>query len=385
MYTIEQRIERAKVSMIRDSRFAYLAGIFMLGKTEITYEIPTACTNGRDVMFNPAFVELLDEAELRGLIYHEYGGHIMMRHLSVYRPLYEVDPKRANKACDYVVNQAIVDYRDPFFIALPAGGLQNDKYRGMDSRQVFELLKQEPDDKGDGDGGGETMDHHDWEGAAQLNEQEERVLSKEIDSAVRQSVLASKLIGHKVDRAIEDWLTPKVDWREALRDFMVTSCSGDEYTTYRKPRRRMLTHDVYMGSPMSEKMQSVVLAVDTSMSIGQAEIDRFLSEVVGVCDAVKPDRVHLIYWGSQVVGHERYEQSEIEDIRASTKPVSGGGTNVNCVTQYMLENSIEPTCAVVLTDGELYGGWGQWSCPVLWAVTGDAVADVGQTVCIKEG
>lgn len=386
MYTVEQRIERAKVSMIRDPRFAYLAGIFMLGKTEITDEIPTACTNGRDVSFNPAFVESLDDAELRGLIYHEYGGHIMMRHLSVYRPLHEVDPERANKACDYVVNQAIVDYRDPAFIKLPSGGLQNDKYRGMDSRQVFEVLKSEKDKDGNGSGSGdgESMDHHDWEGAAQLSEQEERVLQKDIDSAVRQSVMASNLIGHAVDRAIADWLTPKVDWRDALRDFMVTSFAGNDYTTYRKPRRRMLTHDIYMGSPMSDKMQSVVLAVDTSLSIGQAEIDRFLSEVVGVCDSVKPERVHLIYWGSRVVGHERYEQGEIEDIRASTKPVSGGGTNVNCVTQYMLENSIEPTCAVVLTDGDLYGGWGQWTCPVLWAVTGDAVADVGQTVCIKE-
>lgn len=383
MYTVEQRIERAKVSMIRDPRFAYLAGIFMMGKTEITDTIPTACTNGRDVMFNPAFVEGLDDAELRGLIYHEYGGHIMMRHLSVYRPLYEVDPKRANMACDYVVNQAIVDYRDPDFITLPAGGLQSDKYRGMDSRQVFELLNHEPDD-GSGSGNGESMDHHDWDGAGELNEQEEQALQKEIEGAVRQSVLASNLIGHAVDRAIEDWLAPKVDWREALRDFVVTSCTGDDYTTYRKPRRRMLTHDVYMGSPMTDRLQSVVLAVDTSLSIGQAEIDRFLAEVVGVCDAVKPDRVHLIYWGSRVVGHERYEQGEIEDIRASTKPMSGGGTNVNCVTQYMTEMGIEPTCVVVLTDGDLYGGWGQWSCPVLWAVTGDAVADVGQTISIKE-
>lgn len=386
MYTIEQRIERAKVSMIRDPRFAYLAGIFMLGKTEVTTRIPTAQTNGRDVQFNPDFVEGLTDADLRGLIYHEYGGHIMMRHLSVYRPLWEQDAKRANKACDYVVNQVIVDYRDPTFISLPAGGLQDDKYRGMDSRQVFELLKDEPDD-GDGSGGGsggEPLDSHDWESAGDLSEQEERVLSREIDNAVRQSVTASKLIGHPVDREIEQWLQPKVDWREALRDFVTTSVSGDDYTTYRKPRRRMLTHDIYMGSPMSDRIQSVVLAVDTSLSIGQDEINRFLSEVVSVCEAVKPERVHLMYWGSRVVGHERYEQSELDDIKASTKPQSGGGTNVNCVTQYMTEMGVEPTCVVVLTDGELYGGWGQWPCPVLWAITSDKVAGVGQTVCIKE-
>lgn len=379
MYTVQQRIERAKVSMIRDARFAYLAGIFMLGKTQITDEVPTACTDGRNVMFNPAFVEGLDDAQLRGLIYHEYGGHIMMRHLSVYKPLHDEDPKRANKACDYVVNQAIVDYGDPAFIRLPDGGLQDNKYRGMDSRQVFDLLASEDDDSGDGEG----MDHHDWEGAAKLGEQEGEALQKEIDSAVRQSVMASKAMGNAIDRAIEDWLTPQIDWKEALRDFVVTACSGNDYTTYRKPRRRMLTHDIYMGSPMSDQVQSVVLAVDTSVSIGQAEINRFLSEVAGVCEAVKPELVHIIYWGSRVVGHEQYGQADLDDIRSSTRPKSGGGTDVNCVTQYMTERSIAPTCAVVLTDGELYAGWGEWECPVLWAITGNVVADVGQTLRIR--
>lgn len=388
MYTTEQRIERAKVSLMRDPRFAYLAGLFMIGKTEVTTRIPTAQTNGRDVMFNPTFVDSLTDAELRALIYHEYGGHIMMRHLSVYRPLWEQDAKRANKACDYVINQAIVDFDHPEFIKLPEGGLQNDKYRGMDSRQVFDLLKDEPDDDGDGSGGGgdsgESMDSHDWEGASELSEQEEQALSRDIDNAVRQSAAASNLMGQPVDRAIQDWLTPKVDWKQALRDFVTTAASGDDYTTYRKPRRRMLTHDIYMGSPISDRIPSIVLAVDTSLSIDQAQINRFLSEVVEVCEAVKPEQVHLIYWGSRVARHERYEQSELDDIKTSTKPKSGGGTNVNCVTQYMLEVGLEPTCVLVLTDGELYGGWGEWTCPVLWAITGDTVAGVGQTVCIKD-
>lgn len=378
MYNVQQRIERAKVSMIRDPRFAYLAGLFMLGKTEVSDATPTAQTNGRDVMFNPAFVESLDDAELRALIYHEYGGHIMMRHLSIYTDLHNQDPERANKACDYVVNQAIVDYRDPSFIRLPKGGLQDDKYRGMDSRKVFDLLESEPD------GGGQGMDHHDWDGASQIGEQEQQVLSKDIDTALRQSVAASKLMGHPVDRALIELLEPKVDWREALRDFVVTACIGNDYTTYRKPRRRMLAHDLYMASPMSDTVQSIVLGVDTSLSIDQKQLDRYLSEVVAVCEAVKPDIVHLMYWGTRVVGHEKYDTSNLSDLIASTRPKSGGGTNVNCVTQYMGEMGIEPTCAVVLTDGELYGGWGDWPCPVLWAITSDIVAGVGQTICIKD-
>lgn len=386
MHTPQQRIERAKVSMIRDTRFAYLAGIFMLGKTEVTDEVPTAQTNGRDVLFNPEFVDKLTDAELRGLIYHEYGGHIMMRHMSVYQNLYEQDPKRANMACDYVVNQAIVDYNDNMFIALPAGGLQDNKYRGMDSKQVFDLLSPQENqcDGGSGSEQGDTsMDHHDWEGAKQLSEQEQRILDRDIEQAVRQSVMASKLMGHAVDRHIEDWLAPQVDWREALRDFIVTACSGSDYTTYRKPRRRMMTHGIYMATPMSDTVHDIVLAVDTSLSIGQHEINKFLAEVVGVCDAVKPERVHLLYWGTQVAQHETYTPDTYASLKESTKPKSGGGTDVNCVVQYMQEMGIEPTCAVVLTDGYLAGDWGQWVCPVLWAITSTRIAEVGTTLRLK--
>jgi predicted metal-dependent peptidase len=370
--------------MIRDPRFAFLAGIFMLGKTEVSEDVPTAQTNGRDVIFNPDFVDNLSDAELRALLYHEYGGHIMMRHLSVYKNLYEQDPKRANMACDYVVNQAINDYGDPKFIKLPAGGLQDDKYRGMDSKQVFDLLdSQNTDDGGDGSGsGGVPMDSHDLEGASELSEQDVRALDKDIDHAIRQSVMASKLMGHPVDRSIEDWLSPQVDWREALRDFVVTACSGSDYTTYRKPRRRMLTHGIYMASPMSDTVQEIVLAIDTSASIGQETIDCFLSEVVGVCDAVKPDKVHLMYWGTQVAQHETYTQDQLATLKDTTRPKGGGGTDVNCVTQYMQEMGVEPTCVVVLTDGYLAGDWGQWSCPVLWAITSQRVADVGTTMHI---
>lgn len=383
MYTVQQRIERAKVSMISDPRFAYLAGIFMLGKTEINDDVPAAATNGRDVVFNPAFVSGLTDAELRGLIYHEYGGHIMMRHMLVYRNLYDQDPKRANMACDYVVNQAIVDYKDEGFIALPAGGLQDDQYRGMDSKQVFDLLgaqDNEQSKQGTGESGGEPLDHHDWEGASELSEQEQRTLERDIEQAVRQSVLASKLMGHPVDRKIEDWLTPQVNWREALRDFVTTACNGSDYTTYRKPRRRMLTHSIYMASPVSETMQDIVIAVDTSYSIGRDEVERFLAEVVGVCDAVKPDRVHLMYWGTQVAQHEVYTMDTLDTIKDVTTPKCGGGTDVNCVVQYMQEMGIDPTCALVLTDGYLAGDWGQWSCPVLWAITSDRVAEVGTTI-----
>jgi predicted metal-dependent peptidase len=58
----------------------------------------------------------------------------------------------------------------------------------------------------------------------------------------------------------------------------------------------------------------------------------------------------------------------------NTKPVGGGGTDVTCVPEYIKDNNITPQCAIVVTDGHLYGGWGAWTCPVLWVILDNAGA-----------
>jgi predicted metal-dependent peptidase len=375
MYTPQQRIEQAKVSLFRHPKFSILAGIFMIGDTVIDPEIPTAMTDGKDVRFNPDFVQSLTDAELRGLIYHEYGGHIMYRHLTTFRHLYDQDPMLANMACDYVINQSIKDFELPTFIKLPQGGLQDDRFRGMDSKQVFDLLRAEGADTTDG-----GFDEHDWDGAKELSADDTRELVKEIDSALRQGAMASTLLGNPVDRELCDWLNPQVDWRETLRDFMTSACSGNDYSTYRRPRRRMMASDIYLPTSVSTTVPSIVIAIDTSMSIDQHQINTFLTEVVELCDVVSPEQVHLMYWDTAVAGHETYTRDMLPAMRDSTKPKGGGGTDVNCVTQYMDEQSIQPACVVVLTDGYLGGSWGAWSCPVLWAITTQQIAEVGTTI-----
>jgi len=72
-------------------------------------------------------------------------------------------------------------------------------------------------------------------------------------------------------------------------------------------------------------------------------------------------------------------------LAQSTKPVGGGGTDVNCVTAYMTEHGIKPQAVVVLTDGYLYHGWGQWPCPVLWCILDNEhrKPDTGKAIHIK--
>jgi predicted metal-dependent peptidase len=144
--------------------------------------------------------------------------------------------------------------------------------------------------------------------------------------------------------------------------------------------------DILMPSSISEAIGEIVIAIDTSGSIGQQELSKFLAEVSGICEQVKPSKVRMLYWDTTVCKEEVYLQDELDDLVKSTKPAGGGGTDVECVPYYMDEHSIRPECVVVLTDGYLGGSWGKWSVPVLWCIQGNksAHATVGVTVHIEE-
>ena len=372
----------------------------MIGEKTIEDDVPTACTNGRDVKYGRAFVDGLTDAKLRGLVLHEDEGHKLHRHLEIWRWMYDIDPHLANCACDYVINIKIVDdNKEDGFAQLPDGGLVDERFRGMDSAQVFNILRKEQDEQsqdsqdneseGDDEQGGMAesggFDEHDWEGAQSLSDEDKRELARDIDEAIRQGAMAAGKMGGTGNRDLDELLQPQVDWREVLREFIQNTCAGNDYSTYARPNRRLMSQGIIMPSGISEQVGELVIAIDTSGSIGQRELTAFLSEVKGVCDTVKPDKLRLLYWGSSVVGDEVYDMRELDNLVKSTKPMGGGGTDVNCVTQYMIDESIKPQACIVLTDGYLYSGWGDWTCPVLWAILDNkgAVPDEGKAVHIK--
>jgi predicted metal-dependent peptidase len=127
-----------------------------------------------------------------------------------------------------------------------------------------------------------------------------------------------------------------------------------------------------------------VIGVDTSGSIGQHELNKFLTEIKGICDQVKPSKVRLLYWDTAVCKEEVYLADEYANLVQSTKPAGGGGTDASCVPMYMAEKSIKPEAVVMLTDGYLGGDWGSWSVPVMWCILNNRSANptVGKAVHI---
>ena len=390
--TPEQRLSKAVVDIMGNPKYVALAGVLMIGEKSIKDDVPTACTNGRDEMYGRAFVDELNDAELRFLVLHE-SYHKLYKHLTTWRHLYDENPQLANMACDYVINQKITDDNTDGWARMPKGGCLDPKYRGMDSAQVYNLLKQGGSgDTGSSEGSGsqgnglpQGFDDHDWEGAGELSDDERRELARDIDEAIRQGALIAGKMGSGGDRDLQDLLQPQIDWREVLREFINATCAGNDYSTWQRPNRRFMSAGVYLPSGISEQVGELVVAIDTSGSIGSRELTQFLSEVHSICQTVKPDAVRLLYWDTKVCRDEKYDNTQLDNLVKSTKPAGGGGTRVDCVPKYMAEHGIKPQAVIVLTDGYLGGNWGQWACPVLWCLLDNdrAKPDVGKHVNIK--
>jgi len=400
----ERKVQKAKITLMRDPKFALWSGILMVGRTSVVDNIPTACTNGRDEMYGRKFVAGLKEPELNFVVLHE-NLHKAFRHLTTWKKLHDEDHQLANSACDYVINLKLKDL-DPSerLIAMPRWadgelkgkpmGLVDEKYRGLNAKQVFDLLKEKQEDNGSSGGGGDVpggFDEHDWAGAKEMTEEEKKVLEREIDQAIRQGVMAHQKIagtnGGDLDRDLLDLLEPKVDWREMLREFVKSTCSAKDTSSWRRVNRRFLSTGIYMPSLIGEKVGHLVIAVDTSGSVGQEELSGFLTEVRGIAEEVKPSQVDLIYWDSRVAAHEEYTENDVSNIINSTKPKGGGGTSPSCVSRYLKDKHIAPECVIVLTDGYVGEDWGSdWTAPVLWAIVGgnDCVAGNGKTVHVKD-
>ena len=401
----ERKLQKAKISLMRDPKFALLSGVMMVGSTRVDDNIPTACTNGRDERYGRKFIQTLKETELNFVVAHE-GGHKMYRHMTTWKRLHEEDARLANNAMDYVINLMLKDldpsgrtiamptYRDGPMKGKPMG-LIDERFRGMSTKQVFDILKQEKEEGGGGGGGdGDDeggMDIHDWAEANDLTPEEVKELERDIDQAIRQGLMAHEKVAGKgtglSTRELEELLEPKVDWREVLREFVKATCSAKDTSSWRRVNRRFLSTGMYMPSMIGEKVGHLTIGVDTSGSVGGKELAEFLSEVKGIAEEVKPEKVDLLYWDGEVAGHEEYSDHDVANIVSSTQPKGGGGTSPSCVSTYLNDNKIKPECVIMLTDGYVGNDWGNdWPCPVLWVITGGntVMAPNGKTIHIKD-
>ena len=333
------------------------------------HSIRTAMTNGKEIRYNPRFMDSMGDEERKFVVAHECF-HPMLEH-NFRRG--ERQHKRWNKAGDYVINQLLTDEG---IGKMPQFGLLNPQlYKAGNGSTdgIYNLLPDEPDDGSGGDGT-EAMDDC-ADGGGSPAEQAQQAAEWKV--RVAQAAQAAKMMGKMsagLERLVGEVLAPKVDWRDVLRKF-VEKCRSDQ-RSFARPNRRFLSQGLYLPSVSGEALGEIAIAVDCSGSIDDKILAQFAGEINAIKEDGNPTRIHVVYFDSEVSHYEKYERDDTLNIRAH----GGGGTAFSPVFEYFAEHDIDPVACIFLTDlcCDDFGDVPQY--PVLWVSTDEGTAPFGEVV-----
>ena len=324
----------------------------------------TAATDGRHFYYNSRFIEMLRPKEIEFLFGHEVL-HCVYDHFGRRN---ERNPQIWNIANDFCVNADLVEHKvGEKITTVPC--LFDPKYKGLSSEEIYDelmknvkkislddLVNQLLDDHLDGEGDGEG--EGDGKGRPKLSEEEKRQIRDEIKEAMlaaAQTVDGAGNIPAGVKRLIQELTEPQMNWRELLRMNLESTIKSDY--TWMRASRKGWHMDAVMPGQKPDEMIDIAVALDASGSISGDMLRDFLSEIQGIMDSFPAFRIHVITFDTEAYNPQQYDSDNLDSI-CDYEVDGGGGTDFDCVYNYLKENEIEPKRLVMFTDGYPCGSWG---------------------------
>jgi predicted metal-dependent peptidase len=345
----------------------------------------TAATDGRNFYYNTEFVNKLKPRELEFLFGHEVL-HNVYDHIG--RTGDFRDRRLFNCAADYCVNSDLLEQKigerinpclyDPKYKGWSAEEVYDDLYDKAEKIDINDLLEQMLDEHLEGEGSeGENEQDGDKEGKGRprLSDEERRQIKDEIREALLQSAQAvgAGNLPSGVKRLIKDLTKPVVNWRELLQQ-QIQSTVKDDFS-WMRPNRRGWHMDAVMPGMKPGTQIDVCIAIDTSGSIGEADIKAFLSEIKGIMEAYDEYKIQVWSFDTEIYNHQTFSSDNLDDI-SGYEPQGGGGTDFMANWEYMKQNNIEPKKFIMFTDGMPYNSWGDPDyCDTVFIIKGNQDAE----------
>ena len=330
-----------------------------------------ASTDGINMYYSPSFWLDMSEAERKGVMAHEIAHNALLHSAR----LKNRDHEKFNKAADYAINDLLVN---TFNYKLPPDVLLDKQYYELSAEEIYNRL----DDDEKKNGGGRPAPQ--WGGVLPSpgnTPAEQQAFEDAMGQAIRAAAQVAKQMGKlpgNLARMI-DFLEPKINWKEALRDFLTAKFSRDDYRWY-PPSMQYLHMDIHIPTLGGETFGPVAICIDTSGSIGQKELSEFLGEVSGILEDCKPEKAYIIYCDADI---NKVDEFTVEDLPIKPTMYGGGGTDFIPPFEYLEKEGIHPECLIYLTD--MYGAFPKQepSYPVIWARTSNANAPFGTHIDLE--
>jgi predicted metal-dependent peptidase len=332
----------------------------------------TAATDGRNFYYNSRFIKLLRPKEIEFLFGHEVL-HCVYDHFGRRG---NRDPQLFNIANDYCVNADLIKHKvGEKITSVPC--LHDPKYDGMSSEEVYDILYEKADKidigklldqmidehldgEGDGDSEGDGDQDGDGKGKGRprITAEERQAIKDEIKEAMLAAAATVDGAGNLpagVKRLIQDLTEPKMDWRELLRMQLESTIKSD--FTWMRASRKGWHMDAVMPGMKQEPMIDIAVGLDASGSISGQMLKDFLGEIQGIMESFPAYRIHVVTFDTEAYNPVQYDSDNLDSI-CDYEIKGGGGTDFDCVYNYLKEHEIEPKRLVMFTDGYPFGSWG---------------------------
>jgi predicted metal-dependent peptidase len=400
---IETKLTAARTRLILDKPFLGALVLRLPMEAADPEWCPTTATDARRFYYNPAFIEALSMDETQFMLAHE-ALHCALSHFA--RRQHRLK-HRWDMACDFAINPLLVDDG----LKAPPGSLMLDQFRDMTAEEIYPMLDEFEDqetldnhayDKDEGaregrgsspregersGGTGASGDTGDAPGEgdaesgqpapAPLTPDEKETLSiqwqQRLAGAAQQAMQAGKL-GGSMARMIDHLLQPQLPWRMLLARYL-SSNARDDYS-YMRPSRR--EGDFILPSLRSQQIDLVV-ALDTSGSIGPEEFSAFVAELNALKGQLRA-RVTLLACDARLSEKGPWVFEPWEEFKLPDEISGGGGTSFTPVFEWVERSGLRPETLVYFTDGDGAFPDHPPAYPVLWLIKGKEKVPWGQRI-----
>lgn len=370
-----------------------------------TKEVPIAATDGVALLLNPERFFTFTLMERVFIVAHEIL-HCIFNHcgqLYVWQQHGKIgyvdgtfleflaDPM--NRAADYVINAQLIEGKIGHY---NKNWLHRPDIKGEDSVvEVYRRLHEE----GSGGGGGdqECFDEHLPPGAGggedpvEANQKRNETEWRTAVAAAMASAKAQGLLPANLERMFGQLLEPVVDWKDHVQAFFARKV-GSGGSDWQHPEEELIARGLSDLLPYDRIVApgrsghgvgTVVVVGDTSGSIdydpGKVG-DRFLSEMAGILEELRPKRLVIIWCDAAVHQVDEVEDAcDMEHIRCRGVG-GGGGTSFVPPFEEVGKMGLEPDALIYLTDG--CGTFPEHAppYPVLWGSITDVKYPFGDVV-----
>lgn len=381
--------EAAVIQLLREKPF--FAKLVMTMKKDFAFQIPTAAVSvkstGVTLHLNKEFFNSLTPRERIAILLHE-SLHLVHGHTCRFKDFNPMDHGTANVACDVAINQFIPDL--PKKISMPTTDgktvegepityekllkVMPDLLPKQSSEYYFNKIKQEQQKNGSGQSQEYMIvdDHGQWSETDLTPEQMEKLVKGHVKAVLE---TCSDKERQDVDKTVIDELyRSDVNWKQQLRNFF---CNAEETFTEATRKKRNRRYGILQPGSKNEQKLCLGIAVDTSGSISDEQLNMFFGEIDRIYDE-NTMVLHVMEADTRIQNCYRYKKGM--KIEAKGR----GGTAYN--PAFIKAKQLKVDALIYMGDMDSSDNINERpKFPVLWAICGkqEPPANFGRKLYIE--